>query len=495
MTTSPPAAGHTARPNRWTVGGLFLGLALAAGSVGGRPAAGAESDVRFLVPNFGADSVTIYARTAGGNVPPLLQLSGPTTGLSRPQSVALDRATGEIVVANFGANSITIYAGNASGDTAPLRTIVGPATGLSAPRGVAVDSVHGEIFVSNLGSVTVYDRTANGNAAPLLTLTPAPGPSGFVPLNILVDTAHDELIVANGNEVDVYRRTVNGNATPLRTLKGIATGLRKPTGLALDPALDVLFVANFDTPSITAYPRTADGDVLPLRTITGPATQLNGPLGVAVDTIHGELLVANQNPPSLTVYNKEADGNRDPIRVLAGPVTGLLGPGFFAISSPTVPRLVTGAGPGGGPQVRLFDAATGQEVIAFFAYAPGFTGGVSVAMGDVNGDGIPDVITGAGPGGGSHVQVFDGAALLKGLVVPLFSFFAYDPGFTGGVFVAAADLNGDGRADIITSAGPGGGPHVRVFDGATGGQLALPVGSFFAYDPAFTGGVFVGGAP
>ncbi len=163
--------------------------------------------------------------------------------------------------------------------------------------------------------------------------------------------------------------------------------------------------------------------------------------------------------------------------------------------NPAPPLLVTGAGAGGGPHVRVFNAATGQEVIGFFPYPAGFTGGARVAMGDVNGDGIPDLITGAGPGGGPHVQVFDGAALLKGQLINLYSFFAYAAGFTGGVFVAPADLNGDGKADIITGAGPGGGPHVQVFDGATGANLASPVGSFFAYDPAFMGGVFVGGAP
>jgi FG-GAP repeat len=59
--------------------------------------------------------------------------------------------------------------------------------------------------------------------------------------------------------------------------------------------------------------------------------------------------------------------------------------------------------------------------------------------------------------------------------------------------VAALDVNGDGRADIITGAGPGGGPHVRIFDGLTGLQLQANTNdSFYAYDALFSGGVYVG---
>ena len=131
--------------------------------------------------------------------------------------------------------------------------------------------------------------------------------------------------------------------------------------------------------------------------------------------------------------------------------------------------------------MRLFDFRTATERQSFDAF-PGFQGGARVAAGDVNGDGIDDIITAAGPGAAPHVKVFDGAT---GRL--LLSFFAYAPGYRGGVNVAAGDLNRDGFADIITSAGPGVGPHVKAFDGRTGAEVA----SFLAFAPGYVGGVNV----
>ncbi|HEY1377553.1 MAG TPA: FG-GAP-like repeat-containing protein [Gemmataceae bacterium] len=144
--------------------------------------------------------------------------------------------------------------------------------------------------------------------------------------------------------------------------------------------------------------------------------------------------------------------------------------------------VVTGAGPGGGPHIKVFDGATGALLTQFFAFDPRFSGGVSVAAADVNGDGKADIVVGAGPGGGPNVRVLSGAtgAVLR-------NFFAYAPSFRGGVSVAAGDVNGDGKADIITGAGRGGGPHLRVWSGATGQLLA----EGFAYAPSYTGGLSV----
>ncbi|MBX7106574.1 MAG: FG-GAP-like repeat-containing protein, partial [Gemmataceae bacterium] len=144
-------------------------------------------------------------------------------------------------------------------------------------------------------------------------------------------------------------------------------------------------------------------------------------------------------------------------------------------------EIIVGAGPGGGPHVRVFNG-TGGIVTESFAFAASFTGGVNVAAGDVNSDGKADVMVAAGPGGGPHVRVFS-----AGLTTVIRDFFAYAASFNGGVNLASGDINGDGVADIITAPASNGGPHVRAFSGVDLSSLA----NLFAYAPSFLGGVNV----
>jgi hypothetical protein len=60
--------------------------------------------------------------------------------------------------------------------------------------------------------------------------------------------------------------------------------------------------------------------------------------------------------------------------------------------------------------VRVFTKATGARTWSLVAFAPTFAGGTAVAAGDVNGDGRADLVVGAGAGGGSQTKVFDGRA-------------------------------------------------------------------------------------
>lgn len=265
----------------------------------------------------------------------LIAALGAFAGLEGSSRVA---TAAELFVTNFSANgSMTVYLRTASGNAKPLRTL----TGLSFPAGVAVDTEKDEIAVVNAGapSIAFYPRRANGNAPPLRTIT---GPSLNVPIGLALDLEHDEVLVTNSGSIAVFSRT---DGAALREIRGPATGLLNAVGIAVDPVHHEILVANLDSNSVTVYGRRADGNVAPLRTIAGPNTGLDSPNGLALDLANDEVLVANGGSDSVTVYSlSTANGDAAPLRT----ITGL-----------------------DNPQGLTVDAANGEVVVANFGGSPG----------------------------------------------------------------------------------------------------------------------------
>lgn len=146
-------------------------------------------------------------------------------------------------------------------------------------------------------------------------------------------------------------------------------------------------------------------------------------------------------------------------------------------------EILVGASDGSSPTVAVF-RQDGSQIGEFLAYDAGFQGGVHVAACDVDGDGVSEIVTGARFGGGPHVRIF------TNMGVPKYQgFFAYAEDFRGGVHVACGDVDGDGAGDIVTGAGPTGGPHIKVFDRfgnlayeAFNGSAALNTGTHVRVD-------------
>jgi len=103
-----------------------------------------------------------------------------------------------------------------------------------------------------------------------------------------------------------------------------------------------------------------------------------------------------------------------------------------------------------------------QGIMSYLATNPQALRGLNIALGDATGDGVNDLVLAGGRGKPPVVSVIDGQT---GQLTRQFVAF---PGFNGGVRVIAADVNGDGVADMIASAAVKKGPHAKVFDGLTG---------------------------
>ena len=196
-------------------------------------------------------------------------------------------------------------------------------------------------------------------------------------------------------------------------------------------------------------------------------------------------------PAQVLVYDRLTDA----LRFTLNPFDGFFGGVRAAVGDVTgdgTPDIVVAAGPGANPHVKVFDGVTGEEIRSFFAYGP-FLGGVEVAVGDLDGDGYAEIITGSGPQTRAHIKVFDGVTFAER--ESYFTFNESPDGFLGGIRVAVGDINGDGVLDIAVAAQAGAQSRLTVYDGRNlkandGSNFLL---NYFAFGDPITGAGFTGG--
>jgi hypothetical protein len=147
---------------------------------------------------------------------------------------------------------------------------------------------------------------------------------------------------------------------------------------------------------------------------------------------------------------------------------------------------------GGGARVSIYSLEGGRPVRRsnYFTVDAMFRGGARVAAGDLNGDGVPDLVVAAGFGGGPRVSLINGVnAITTDGFNPgdrlIGDFFAFESTLRNGVYLAVGDIDGDGFGDLLLGSGPGGGPRLLTLSGKSllsqGAEAAIaqPLANFF----------------
>ncbi len=439
------------------------------------PAGAAATANGFLTAASGTATVNFGLNTA------------PTISAIPNQTVETGQSTGPIPFtvgdAETDASALTVTAHSSNQTLLPDANIVLAGTG--ANRTITLNPVGGQ---TGTATVTVAVTDGNGTTtSTTFTLTATP-----------VNTAPTISAIGNqtapvGQSTGPIAFTVADAETPSANLTVTATS----SDQAVVPNGSIVLGGSGNNRTIAVTPAAAG-----TATITVTVTDAGGKSNSSTFTVTGTAVAPK---PALVGYPNFAAGpdvGGGPIanyynpdgtvkfsaQVLASGFAGGVRVAVADFNGDGVPDLVVGSGPGASTAVRVIDGATQTELFRVVPFEPSFTGGVFVAAGDVTGDGKADLVITPDEGGGPRVRVFSGAGF--GLIADFLGI--EDPNFRGGARAAVGDLNGDGVGDLLVAAGFGGGPRVAAFNGQslTGTPVKL-FPDFFVFEQTLRNGVFV----
>ncbi len=379
------------------------------------------------------------------------------------------------VTVSGGSGSTTSLTYNAAGP-ADTVTATGKNAGSVAEPGVAT------VLVSNVGQVTIaYQGLQDVEILPNLTVSDTGGSyngkafSATVQVNgaASLDGITPTLTYYGGNIISPAHRL---SGVPLNA--GAYTAVAAFAGDATYSSASALttFIITSGTPQVSVKPVTltfgtplANGQLSGTATVLVNGTKVNLPGVFSYTTAAGTKL-----PASPTAYSEQVTFT--PNSISYAPLTNLT-------VMVTVPTLVMAAATTAGPSTEVRVTYSNGTSDTWEPFGSQFTAGATVALGDVTGDGYPDIVVASGDSGkAGTVQVYNGVTrALIASYMPLGT-------FGGGLDVAVGDLAGSGGDDIVVSVLGGGYPLVTVLNGATGNLID----QFLAYSTSFGGGVRVG---
>ncbi len=262
----------------------------------------------YAVNNDTIDTLTIFNRQARGDVPPTRELYTPHGTFG----IAVDEGSQEMFFTIQHDSAIVVYKKDAVKEAPPIRLIQGDRTKLADPHGIAVDPKNGFIYVTNHGSVSSRDTTRPSEGSL--------GRGGKPNWPLGQDVAIPGSGRHEGPSITVYQKNAQGDVAPVRIIAGPKTMFNWPTGIAVDPDRDELFISNDNGDEILVFRASSNGDVAPIRVLKGPNTQIANPTGIYLDLVNNELWVANFGNHTATVYRRDASGDTPPLRAIrSGP--------------------------------------------------------------------------------------------------------------------------------------------------------------------------------
>ncbi len=265
-----------------------------------------------------------------------------------------------------------------------------------------------------------------------------------------------------------------------------------------DGTADVIAVPIGST-LISAY-RVSGGP--PFRTIDAFGGEVTGPVVIAAGNLTGdaraEIVAAapTYSGVEVKVFDPAAGTPDTVLYPYGGAAASSVSVALGDVNGDGTRDIVLAADTPGGTEVKAVDA-DGRQLADFYVLDSSIGPGASIAAGDLDGDSKAEIVLGGGPTTGPWPPDVNGpdqrVAVYEADGTEVKAFEAYPGLFQGGVRVGLADVQGDSRPELVTAPGPGTAPEIEIWSQqwVNGVDRGTRLGHFLAYDSAFRGGVSV----